>query len=178
MYLRRDLIVRLACMKHAASVRPEPGSNSPLSEKFISIHRIATATQISFFVVLEIIRVLAKLLFASANFIAFRSAVSLELTSFAHYARFTLPKISSFAFELTSFSISFSQHCVFLFCCQCAISTPFPLEYIIQVFVRLLLLRYLLFQFRVLFACTLVITLLHHSVFSTTANRWFPHRTF
>ena len=35
MYLRRDLIVRLACMKHAASVRPEPGSNSPLSEKFI-----------------------------------------------------------------------------------------------------------------------------------------------
>ena len=33
MYLRRDLIVRLACMKHAASVRPEPGSNSPLSEK-------------------------------------------------------------------------------------------------------------------------------------------------
>ena len=32
MYLRRDLIVRLACMKHAASVRPEPGSNSPLSE--------------------------------------------------------------------------------------------------------------------------------------------------
>ena len=135
MYLRRDLIVRLACMKHAASVRPEPGSNSPLSEKFISIHRIATATQISF----------------------------LSL---------------SFAFELTSFSISFSQHCVFIFCCQCAISTPFPLEYIIQVFVRLLLLRYLLFQFRVLFACTLVITLLHHSVFSTTANRWFPHRTF
>ena len=32
MCLRRDLIVRLACMKHAASVRPEPGSNSPLSE--------------------------------------------------------------------------------------------------------------------------------------------------
>ena len=31
MYLRRDLIVRLACIKHTASVRPEPGSNSPLS---------------------------------------------------------------------------------------------------------------------------------------------------
>lgn len=27
--LRRDLSVRLACVKHAASVRPEPGSNSP-----------------------------------------------------------------------------------------------------------------------------------------------------
>ena len=26
---RRDLSVRLACVKHAASVRPEPGSNSP-----------------------------------------------------------------------------------------------------------------------------------------------------
>ena len=40
MYLRRDLIVRLACMKHAASVRPEPGSNSPLSEKFISFTKL------------------------------------------------------------------------------------------------------------------------------------------
>src|SRR5271156_960415 len=28
-YLRRDLSVRLACVKHAASVRPEPESNSP-----------------------------------------------------------------------------------------------------------------------------------------------------
>src|SRR6201996_9070549 len=28
-HLRRDLSVRLACVKHAASVRPEPGSNSP-----------------------------------------------------------------------------------------------------------------------------------------------------
>src|SRR5580704_19244896 len=27
--LRRALSVRLACVKHAASVRPEPGSNSP-----------------------------------------------------------------------------------------------------------------------------------------------------
>ena len=27
---RRGFIVRLACVKHAASVRPEPGSNSPL----------------------------------------------------------------------------------------------------------------------------------------------------
>ena len=31
---RSEILVRLACMKHAASVRPEPGSNSPLSEIF------------------------------------------------------------------------------------------------------------------------------------------------
>jgi hypothetical protein len=29
-YPRRSLTARLACVKHAASVRPEPGSNSPL----------------------------------------------------------------------------------------------------------------------------------------------------
>jgi hypothetical protein len=28
-YPRKGLTVRLACVKHAASVRPEPGSNSP-----------------------------------------------------------------------------------------------------------------------------------------------------
>src|SRR5699024_5315532 len=28
-YPRKGLSVRLACVKHAASVRPEPGSNSP-----------------------------------------------------------------------------------------------------------------------------------------------------
>ena len=26
-----NLLVRLACVKHAASVRPEPGSNSPIN---------------------------------------------------------------------------------------------------------------------------------------------------
>ncbi len=30
-YSRRSLTARLACVKHAASVRPEPGSNSPLN---------------------------------------------------------------------------------------------------------------------------------------------------
>ena len=30
-YPRRSLTARLACVKHAASVRPEPGSNSPLN---------------------------------------------------------------------------------------------------------------------------------------------------
>ena len=36
-YPRKGLTVRLACVKHAASVRPEPGSNSPL--KFIGAGR-------------------------------------------------------------------------------------------------------------------------------------------
>src|SRR3978361_450147 len=30
-YSRRSLTARLSCVKHAASVRPEPGSNSPLN---------------------------------------------------------------------------------------------------------------------------------------------------
>src|SRR6478736_8503993 len=30
-YPRRGLTAQLACVKHAASVRPEPGSNSPLN---------------------------------------------------------------------------------------------------------------------------------------------------
>jgi hypothetical protein len=34
---RRWITVRLACVKHAASVRPEPGSNSPL--KFAPLAR-------------------------------------------------------------------------------------------------------------------------------------------
>ena len=63
MYLRRDLIVRLACMKHAASVRPEPGSNSPLSEKFISsLYRYRVLTH-DFFVVLIIRFRINKFLF-------------------------------------------------------------------------------------------------------------------
>ena len=36
-YSRRSLTARLACVKHAASVRPEPGSNSPL--KSTDAHR-------------------------------------------------------------------------------------------------------------------------------------------
>src|SRR6478672_10375731 len=32
-YPRKGLSARLACVKHAASVRPEPGSNSPLKMK-------------------------------------------------------------------------------------------------------------------------------------------------
>src|SRR5512145_1075729 len=32
-YPRKGLTARLACVKHAASVRPEPGSNSPLKTK-------------------------------------------------------------------------------------------------------------------------------------------------
>src|SRR4051794_27425996 len=35
-YPRRSLSARLACVKHAASVRPEPGSNSPSKPKTVS----------------------------------------------------------------------------------------------------------------------------------------------
>ena len=35
-YPRKGLTARLACVKHAASVRPEPGSNSPQNMKIIS----------------------------------------------------------------------------------------------------------------------------------------------
>ena len=30
--------VRLACIKHAASVHPEPGSNSPFDDSIIALH--------------------------------------------------------------------------------------------------------------------------------------------
>ena len=45
-----EILVRLACMKHAASVHPEPGSNSPLSEKFMSLVHISMnrSTSLSF----------------------------------------------------------------------------------------------------------------------------------
>src|ERR1700754_2828346 len=36
-YPRKGLSARLACVKHAASVRPEPGSNSPLKTKRMSL---------------------------------------------------------------------------------------------------------------------------------------------
>ena len=46
---RSQILVRLACIKHAASVRPEPGSNSPLSESFIaSITRVIVLTHYIF----------------------------------------------------------------------------------------------------------------------------------
>src|SRR4030095_10717359 len=44
-YPRRGLTARLACVRHAASVRPEPGSNSPL--KFMcKPHRSAANNQL------------------------------------------------------------------------------------------------------------------------------------
>src|SRR5687767_4507382 len=41
-YPRRGLTVRLACVKHAASVRPEPGSNSPLKSMQSTLLREST----------------------------------------------------------------------------------------------------------------------------------------
>src|SRR4029450_9544128 len=42
-YPRRGLSARLACVKHAASVRPEPGSNSPTK----TLEKFAPATKMS-----------------------------------------------------------------------------------------------------------------------------------
>ena len=36
-HFRRSFLVRLACVKHAASVRPEPGSNSQVLILFLTI---------------------------------------------------------------------------------------------------------------------------------------------
>src|SRR4051812_40467343 len=41
-YSRRSLTARLACVKHAASVRPEPGSNSPKKKKTASTRESKT----------------------------------------------------------------------------------------------------------------------------------------
>lgn len=38
-YPRKGLTARLACVKHAASVRPEPGSNSPLKNNTTTRHK-------------------------------------------------------------------------------------------------------------------------------------------
>ena len=50
-----QILVRLACMKHAASVHPEPGSNSPLSEKFMSLVHIPMNRSTSFIVLVRLI---------------------------------------------------------------------------------------------------------------------------
>ena len=42
----KGLTVRLACVKHAASVRPEPGSNSPMKTQKMFPQRIQTLTKI------------------------------------------------------------------------------------------------------------------------------------
>lgn len=44
-YSRRSLTARLACVKHAASVRPEPGSNSPLNS--LDVHQQAGGSSTS-----------------------------------------------------------------------------------------------------------------------------------
>src|SRR6187200_1290154 len=52
-YSRRSLTARLACVKHAASVRPEPGSNSPLNSVDVTeprprVHRLLGVSQQEF----------------------------------------------------------------------------------------------------------------------------------
>ena len=46
-HFRRNFIARLACVKHAASVRPEPGSNSP---KILLVCLPSRVKQLSLFV--------------------------------------------------------------------------------------------------------------------------------
>ena len=46
-YPRRGLTARLACVKHAASVRPEPGSNSPLKSSDSPPKRAANSWSVS-----------------------------------------------------------------------------------------------------------------------------------
>src|ERR1700709_932505 len=46
-YSRRSLTARLACVKHAASVRPEPGSNSPLNSSDVPSEDRAPILEIS-----------------------------------------------------------------------------------------------------------------------------------
>ena len=44
-YPQRGLTARLACVKHAASVRPEPGSNSPQKTLTKTQHKLAQTNQ-------------------------------------------------------------------------------------------------------------------------------------
>jgi hypothetical protein len=44
-YPRKGLTVRLACVKHAASVRPEPESNSPNKNQTVRNNPIQTTSQ-------------------------------------------------------------------------------------------------------------------------------------
>src|SRR3954453_19004726 len=46
-YSRRSLTARLACVKHAASVRPEPGSNSPLKSSDAALESTAPILEMS-----------------------------------------------------------------------------------------------------------------------------------
>ena len=131
------------------------------------------------FVVLEIIRVLPKLWFAFGNFVTFRSSVSLKLASSARFAYFTLPKISSFVFELTSFLYAHflqSARLSSILLSMCSWYSIYP-EFSSKITVYFPC-CYFIFQFRFVSFCTLVITILHHSVRRTLAERRCPLRTF
>ena len=60
------LIVRLACVKHAASVHPEPGSNSPFEIALIQKINVVARIQNGFFVSLQypVLKVQAPCFFA------------------------------------------------------------------------------------------------------------------
>ena len=144
MYLRRDLIVRLACMKHAASVRPEPGSNSPLSEKLCPslIHlwiRCSTffccpwnysGPHLTIFRFRQL-RCLPLIRFARTC--EFRSLRSLH-SSENFIIRFWINKF---------FNIVLTILCL-LFCCQCAVGSRRILIFLPQDSLRLLRLLFII----------------------------------
>src|SRR6476646_4668236 len=59
-YPRRSLSARLACVKHAASVRPEPGSNSPSKPKTVSNKKSIQAKKRQLAIARIIVRQLKK----------------------------------------------------------------------------------------------------------------------
>ena len=67
---------------------------------------------------------------------------------------------------------------VLLFYCQGTVRILSNLNYSSKSFFGYFFFAIYYFNLGFYFVCTLVITSLHHSAFTTSANRWFPHRTF
>ena len=88
-----NIPARLACVKHAASVRPEPGSNSDV-QSLTSTHRLPPSTR------------------QSTQLPSFRQSVSLikNLTVDTIVAPFGAP-VSSFLYKMTFLCIVFKDRC-------------------------------------------------------------------
>ena len=79
---RNQILVRLACMKHAASVRPEPGSNSPLSESYDSLFLLLkTVLSLIFSLRLRVAFVVLIILFELTSSMSHRISSSAILLS-------------------------------------------------------------------------------------------------
>ena len=97
-----EILVRLACMKHAASVHPEPGSNSPLSEKFMSLVHLSMNRSTSFyfvrFIFFKINRYLSSSAILLSMFYFFRLGNSLHYSAVPFASSSSLPYHSAFNF--------------------------------------------------------------------------------